>query len=199
MESDNFLTRIGVGLGVVKRKSVPLQMRSTNEAQVAPGAGSKLASVDRAPASPQRVKLPIGATEDIHTIIPPSFRLVGDIVVEESIVLQGTVRGNIEIAGEHQVVLAQTAGVHGNVKSKIAVIGGEVHGDLAVERLILLATAIIHGNIEYSVMNMADGATVNGRLTKVVANVVGEIAPAALQTDLSQGPSPSPAALPQQS
>lgn len=185
MDTSHFLTRIGIGLGVVKRKQVPVNMRSVQDA-APPAPRQTVTNLEQVPAATQKIKLPIGETEDIHTVMPASFKVVGDIVVAESMVLQGVIQGNVEIVGEHQLVLGRGAGVHGNVKAKIAVIGGEVEGDLMVERLIVLNTAIVHGNIEYSTMTMADGATVNGTLKKVVPNVVAETQPQSLQNGRSE-------------
>lgn len=110
---------------------------------------------------------------DIGTVMPAAAQLTGDLEIEESIVLQCVVRGNVTQTGEHQVVLSATGGIHGTLRARTAVIGGTVEGDVYADRVVLLETGAVHGNIEYSTIAIKEGATINGVLVRVVPNVVG--------------------------
>ncbi|KND62345.1 Integral membrane protein CcmA involved in cell shape determination [Candidatus Burkholderia verschuerenii] len=126
------------------------------------------------PAAPQIPDgLPTRASEtDIHTVIPAAAQLNGDLTIEESIVLRCVVRGNVTQEGDHQVVLTETGGIHGTLRAHTAVIGGTVEGDVFADRVVVLETGIVHGNIEYVTLAMKEGATVNGLLTRTVPNVL---------------------------
>lgn len=110
---------------------------------------------------------------DIGTVMPAAAQLTGDLLIEESIVLQCVVRGNVTQTGDHQVVLSATGGIHGTLRARTAVIGGTVEGDVYADRVVLLETGAVHGNIEYSTIAIKEGATINGVLVRVVPNVVG--------------------------
>jgi cytoskeletal protein CcmA (bactofilin family) len=221
MSESRFLTRVGIGLGLVRRSVPEVRMQTVNEAPAAPAnqtrrvqspqAGSAAAPSRAAanvaprqsvapasstipvsrpiPAAPQIPDgLPARASEtDIHTVIPAAAQLNGDLTIEESIVLRCVVRGNVTQEGDHQVVLTETGGIHGTLRAHTAVIGGTVEGDVFADRVVVLETGIVHGNIEYVTLAMKEGATVNGLLARTVPNVL----------DTSEGASVfSPAAAP---
>lgn len=134
-------------------------------------------AVDRAPKPQQPLTdgLPIQRkATDIGTVMPAAAQLTGDLEIEESIVLQCVIRGNVTQTGVHQVVLTATGGIHGVLRAHTAVIGGTVEGDVYADRVVLLDTGLVHGNIEYSTIAIKEGATVNGVLMRVVPNVVGD-------------------------
>ncbi|PCE30039.1 bactofilin family protein [Burkholderia ubonensis] len=110
--------------------------------------------------------------EDIHTVMPVGAQLTGDLTIEESIVLRCVVRGNVTQSGDHQVVLTDTGGIHGTLRANTAVIGGTVEGDVFADRVVILETGVVHGNVEYVTMAMREGAFVNGTLQRKVPNVL---------------------------
>lgn len=113
-----------------------------------------------------------GRESDISTIIPAAAQLTGDLDIEESIVLQCVVRGNVTQVGDHQVVLTATGGIHGTLRAHTAVIGGTVEGDVFADRIVVLETGHVNGNVEYTTIAMKEGAVINGTLTRIVPNVV---------------------------
>jgi len=181
--SQNFLTRILVSTGVV-RKSTPLQMKSLQEsnaerklprapAGVREHGESKATAVAKVEA-PQKVSLPFGDSEIVHTMIPESATIVGNVEISDSVVFQGIVRGDVLVHGDNQVVLGQRASMHGSIHSKAAIIAGNIEGDIEVERLVLTETAVVRGNIAYGTLTMAEGAAVYGCLNRKIPNVVSE-------------------------
>lgn len=114
-----------------------------------------------------------GSEADISTVIPAVAQLNGDLEIEESIVLQCVVRGNVTQVGDHQVVLTSTGGIHGTLRAHTAVIGGTVEGDVFADRVVVLETGQVNGNVEYTTLAMKEGGTINGTLTRIVPNVVG--------------------------
>ncbi|MEW6339658.1 MAG: polymer-forming cytoskeletal protein [Pseudomonadota bacterium] len=114
-----------------------------------------------------------GGETDISTVIPAAAQLNGDLEIEESIVLQCVVRGNVTQVGDHQVVLTSTGGIHGTLRAHTAVIGGTVEGDVFADRVVVLETGHVNGNVEYTTLAMKEGGTINGTLTRIVPNVVG--------------------------
>ena len=182
--SQNFITRILVSTGLV-RKSAPLQMKSLQEshaeprkpAPASPGvrkptgpSGTAVATVE----GPQKVSLPFGDGEIVHTMIPESATIVGNVEISDSVVFQGIVRGDVLVHGDNQVVLGQRASMHGSIHSKAAIIAGNIEGDIEAERLVLTETAVVRGNIAYGTLSMAEGAAVYGCLNRKIPNVVND-------------------------
>lgn len=202
MGQNNLLTRVGIGLGIVRRTVPDSRMNSVSE----PDAGLQQqrriahgsAAASQGPAKPQaqppavpaaaqvsksgssavpRISdgLPRRANEtDITTVLPSAAQLNGDLTIDESIVLACLVRGNVTQSGDHQLVLTSTGGIHGTVRAKTVVIEGEVEGDVFADRVVIRQTGVVNGNVEYATLAMQEGATVNGALKRVVPNVVAE-------------------------
>jgi len=195
--SENFITRILVSTGLV-RKAAPLQMKSLQEAQAEPRNPPPALPVSRKPTpapgsvvapveGPQKVALPFGDSEVVHTMIPESATIVGNVEISDSVVFQGIVRGDVMVHGDNQVVLGQRASMHGSIHSKAAIIAGNIEGDIEAERLVLTETAIVHGDITYGTLSMAEGAAVYGRLKRKIPNVVNDDVPGA-EIPINLGP-----------
>ncbi len=179
-----FLARILISAGFVRKKPMALPMKSVQDVE-SPQVRSSMTAVSHAPQSeagkslipaiPTKVKVPgVNGAEVVHTLIPPSMTVVGEIEIGENVVFQGPVRGNITVTGDHQVILTHTSSVHGNIRGKAIIIGCQVEGDIDAERVILTEGATVRGDIRYSTLAMAEGARVDGTLTMVIPNVVAE-------------------------
>jgi cytoskeletal protein CcmA (bactofilin family) len=76
----------------------------------------------------------------------------------------GDVRG-IEGAAPSALWVGEPGQVKGNIEVAIAVINGEVVGDVrAAQRVVLGAKARVTGDVTYGIMEMTLGARVDGRL-----------------------------------
>jgi cytoskeletal protein CcmA (bactofilin family) len=110
---------------------------------------------------------------DIHTVLPHGAMFTGDMVMAESFVLKCMVTGNVTLEGDAQILMTDTGRILGTLRASVAVVGGQVDGDVIVDRLIVRGTGTINGNVHYSSIAMEEGGIVNGQLTYVVPNVVG--------------------------
>ncbi len=103
------------------------------------------------------------------TLITADTKIKGDISFTGVIFIDGIVHGNISAEpGSHSML---TVGAHGHVEGEIKVpqinIYGYVNGDVhALETLNLYKEAIIEGDVYYSLLQMAMGSTVNGKLVR---------------------------------
>lgn len=184
---NGILTRILVLGGAVKvAEPKPINIKSVSEASPPPAKrpatppSTPLQSAPTDQPDPKQVMLPLKSSTDtanpvIHTILPHSANLVGDLEIEESIVLEGTLRGNVQIIGQNQFVLGNRGAVHGDVHAAIAVIGGNIEGNLHVGDLTIKANGIVRGDIKYTSIAMEPGAAVYGLLQRVDPSVIGEI------------------------
>ena len=105
-------------------------------------------------------------TSSIATLVGNGTRITGDLGFRGRLHLDGLIVG--DIAGEPGAS-ALTIGLDGVVEGMVEVddlvLNGRVHGDVtAREHVELGPTAQVDGNLVYKVLEMAAGASVNGRL-----------------------------------
>lgn len=103
----------------------------------------------------------------IDTLIGAGTRILGDVQFTGGFHVDGYIRGNVEAAADSGSTLSVSdAGViEGSVTAPDVILNGTVNGDiLAHERVELGATAKVSGNVYYSLIEMAMGAQIQGRL-----------------------------------
>ena len=111
-------------------------------------------------------KSPGGAQGDT-TLISAGTSVEGDITFAWTLELEGRIIGEIRSGADpHAVVRILPGGqVLGNIQAPIVVVNGEVSGNVrSSEHVELAAGAVVHGDVEYSLIEMTRGAQVNGRL-----------------------------------
>ncbi|MBN1239073.1 MAG: polymer-forming cytoskeletal protein [Gammaproteobacteria bacterium] len=103
----------------------------------------------------------------IGTLIGGGARVHGDIEFAGGIHIDGFVKGNVVAADEpgSSVSISERGCVEGTVSAAQVLLNGTVNGDvLAAERVELGPRARVIGNVRYSLIEMAVGAEVNGKL-----------------------------------
>jgi cytoskeletal protein CcmA (bactofilin family) len=108
---------------------------------------------------------PRGANESSMSIIGPGMRIVGDLLTEGTVRVEGRIEGTVR-AGK-AVVIGKEGEVVGDVHTQDAVIGGRVQGTVTAEsRLELQATARIEGQICARAQHLVleEGCRFNGQV-----------------------------------
>lgn len=107
----------------------------------------------------------VGGGEASMSIIGPGMNIVGDLVTEGTVRVEGRIEGTIR-AGK-AVVIGKGGEVVGDVLTQDAVIGGTVRGTLVAEsRLELQSTSDIEGHIRAREAHLIleEGARFNGQI-----------------------------------
>jgi len=107
----------------------------------------------------------------IDTLIGRMTRIKGDVTFSGGFHLDGQVMGNVRAeAGTTSVLSVSEHGtIEGSVDAPHVVLNGTVTGDIrAHERVELGAKARVNGNVHYAVIEMALGASINGKLVHEV-------------------------------
>lgn len=105
----------------------------------------------RTPASP-----PPGGT-----FIGPNVTIEGTISGSEPIVIEGTVRGNINLAADLRV--GTKARLEATVHARNVTVEGKLTGDISADdRVELVASATVDGNIKAPKIVVAEGAKFRG-------------------------------------
>jgi cytoskeletal protein CcmA (bactofilin family) len=105
--------------------------------------------------------------QGVETLIGSRAVIHGDISFSGGLYVEGKIIGKI-IADEGQpavLTVAEQGCIEGEVRVPVAVICGELLGDLfSSERVELAPKAHVRGNIHYKVVEMSAGAMITGRL-----------------------------------
>src|SRR5688572_6820858 len=108
------------------------------------------------------------------SIVAADLVVTGDLQAEGVIRIEGRVAGNV-ISGV-QILLSEGSVVEGDLRTREAVLGGEVHGNvIASERVEVQPTAAVHGDIITPRLLIQEGGRVNGgvRMESLVEAEVG--------------------------
>lgn len=106
-----------------------------------------------------------GRYEDfsINTIIGPGTSVSGDIESGGFTRVDGNIRGDVNARG--RVVIGEKARMKSNVSGTFVTVGGVVFGNvLASERLVILSTGLIMGDVITRRIQADDGCLVHGRV-----------------------------------
>jgi len=103
-----------------------------------------------------------------ETVIGPSVKVEGNFIGTGSVVVDGVVNGSLKTAKDLRV--GEGAKIKADVEADTATVAGEIHGNVHTNsRLELLPTGKVFGNVEATVLVVAEGAIVNGKVTMVKA------------------------------
>lgn len=112
----------------------------------------------------------LGESQEVfESIIGPSLRVEGNLIIQKGVRIDGIVDGNIlQQDGQDAVVaISEKASVTGDVRANSVILSGYLKGNIfANTRVELLKTARIDGNISYSSIGMEVGASINGNLNQ---------------------------------
>jgi cytoskeletal protein CcmA (bactofilin family) len=100
-------------------------------------------------------------TGNNETIIASGVKVEGDFTSPGNVRIEGTVVGSVKAEGD--LVVAESAVIEADVVAANAAVAGEIKGNLtAQEKVDLLASARIHGNISCRTLAVEAGATISG-------------------------------------
>jgi len=106
----------------------------------------------------------------IDTLIGQGIEVNGDIKFQGGLHLDGKIFGNVSAKDSQDgmgtvLVISDKGHIEGDVHVAYAIINGTVTGNVyATEKLELSSKACISGNVEYNLLEMASGASINGSM-----------------------------------
>lgn len=106
-------------------------------------------------------------SDKVDSIIGQHSQVQGDIKFEGRLHVDGTIKGNViaEAGDESVLTVSQRGTIEGEVRVPYVFLNGIVNGDVyAHQHIELAANARVEGNVYYSLIEMAMGAEVNGKL-----------------------------------
>lgn len=101
------------------------------------------------------------ASDKIDTIIGKNTIIEGTIKTEETIRIDGSLKGDIVCSGN--LFIGESAELFGNIKAKNVTIAGRVEGNVNSQgQLILTSSGKLKGDIEVVNLSIEDGAFFEG-------------------------------------
>lgn len=108
----------------------------------------------------------------IRTLVGDSTVLRGELRFADGLRIDGEIQGDVVAEPEagSLVVISEKARVHGKVKAAHVIINGSVCGPVtSTEMLELQPKASVVGDVQYEVLEMHPGATIDGELKPLKA------------------------------
>ena len=107
----------------------------------------------------------------IRSLVGEGTVVHGNIGFADGVRIDGEVHGNVvATTGASLIVISEKARVHGEVKAAHVIINGEVKGPVhSTDLLELQPKARITGNVRYEVLEMHQGALIDGELRPLKA------------------------------
>jgi cytoskeletal protein CcmA (bactofilin family) len=103
--------------------------------------------------------------ERIETVIGPGTTVNGDLMLIDSVRIDGKVIGDIQASQSNRatVAIGPTGEVIGHISAFRVIVAGKVAGNIAaLERVELSHDCLVQGDISYSSINVQHGARLQG-------------------------------------
>ena len=94
--------------------------------------------------------------EDKTSILLSDVSVEGDLVEKDKIILDAKISGDIKA---EEIITHSKSNVIGNIKSKVAQLGGKVKGNINSDKIDIKKTANIDGVLNQKVLSIEEGAT----------------------------------------
>jgi cytoskeletal protein CcmA (bactofilin family) len=109
----------------------------------------------------------------IRTLIGEGTLIHGELRFADGLRIDGEVQGDVIAEDERRsiLVISERARITGKVKAGHVIINGSVFGPVTSDELLeLQPRAVIVGNVRYEVLEMHQGATIDGELRPLKAD-----------------------------
>ncbi len=90
------------------------------------------------------------------SVLLSDVSIEGDLIEKDSIIFDGKINGDIKA---EEIETHSKSNVKGNIKSKIASLGGKVKGNVNSDRINIRKTADINGVLNQKTLSIEEGAT----------------------------------------
>lgn len=107
--------------------------------------------------------LPAPDAPGFETVLGASTVTEGTLACEGNLRLDGTFRGTLKIKGN--VLVGPQALIEADINAHHISIAGEVRGNVSGQKVQLLKSARVHGDITTNRLSTAEGALIDGRVT----------------------------------
>ena len=93
--------------------------------------------------------------EDKTSILLSDVSIEGDLVEKDKIILDAKVSGNIKA---EEIITHSKSNIIGNIKSKVASLGGKLKGNVSSDKIKIMKTAEIEGVLNQKILSIEEGS-----------------------------------------
>lgn len=105
---------------------------------------------------------------NIETIIGHDARFKGELDFEGMVLIEGHFEGKIRSRNGGTLIVSDTAQITGEVDVPNLILHGAIRGNVrSSEILKITVTGKLTGDIEYHLISLSEGASINGRCTRI--------------------------------
>lgn len=105
---------------------------------------------------------------NIQTIIGRHAQFKGELSFEGAVRIDGNFEGNIKSSNGGTLIVSEVAVITGEVDVPNLVLHGSINGNVrASESLKVSATGKLRGDLEYKMLSLSEGASINGRCNRI--------------------------------
>jgi len=125
--------------------------------------------------------------DNLDTLIGSKTIFEGVLISNESICIEGTVKGKVECRGS--VIIGQEGKAKADIVAENALIGGQVNGNITTKNKCEITSAgRVKGDIETSRLVIAEGVVFEGSCRMVTEKGAEPSSPADSKSTLKKGP-----------
>jgi len=107
-------------------------------------------------------------SQHIDTLIGAHSVITGELSFEGAVRIDGRFEGNIQASNTGTLIVSEGAIIKGEVRVPNLVLHGTIHGNVhASENLKLGATGCLNGDVQYKIVSLTEGSTINGRCNHI--------------------------------
>jgi len=110
-------------------------------------------------------EVPSGRPVGFDTVIGSNTSFEGSFVSSGNVRMDGQFAGSMEISGN--ILVGESADIHADINARNISIAGTVRGNIAGNKVQLLRTGRIWGDISASALTTEEGAFIDGKITMV--------------------------------
>jgi cytoskeletal protein CcmA (bactofilin family) len=106
--------------------------------------------------------------QHIDTLIGVHSVFTGNLSFEGAVRIDGRFEGNIHSEKDGTLIVSEGAFIKGEVNVPNLVLHGDINGDVrASHSLKIGAKGVLNGDVEYTVITLAEGSAINGRCARI--------------------------------
>jgi cytoskeletal protein CcmA (bactofilin family) len=108
--------------------------------------------------------------------IGPTLHIAGDVTSDDDLTIDGAVRGRVTVR-HGTLTVGLRANIVGDIRAPRVIVAGRVRGGVsAAERIQVLASAIVNGNLSANRIALADGARFDGGIDMAQRTIAAKVA-----------------------
>ena len=93
--------------------------------------------------------------EDKTSILLSDVSIEGEVVEKDKIIVDAKINGDVKA---DEIITHQNSNIKGNIKSKIAALGGKIIGNVNSDRIDIKKTADVEGVLNQKTLSIEEGA-----------------------------------------